>query len=103
MRSFASTLGFYPVDPVSGNYVLGPFIESATVPLGNGRELKIEAKRQSAAPVYVQSVWLNGKSQHRTWSEHADIAEGGSLVFQMDTQPDPHFGTHGELPSLMTL
>ncbi len=43
-----SSLGFYPVDPVSGNYVFGtPLFDHAEVELGGGKKLKIEAKRGS--------------------------------------------------------
>ena len=38
-----SALGFYPVDPVSGIYVLGsPLVERASVQVGNGKVLEIE-------------------------------------------------------------
>ncbi len=44
-----SALGFYSVDPVSGNYVFGtPLFDRAIVDVGNHKELVIEAKRSSS-------------------------------------------------------
>ena len=37
-----SALGFYAVDPVSGNYVFGsPLVHQAEVDLGNGKNLEL--------------------------------------------------------------
>jgi len=86
-------LGFYPVDPVSGNYILGsPLFESATVELGRGRKLEIVVGRKDPAHQYIQSFTLNGKPQQRTWFNHSDIAQGGKLVFTMGAEPNLAFG-----------
>jgi predicted alpha-1,2-mannosidase len=92
-----SALGFYAVDPVSGNYVLGsPVVERATVELGAGKKLEIEVKRGAAADAYVQSFTLNGKKQERAWFRHADIAQGGRIVFEMGAKPNTSFGVEAE-------
>src|SRR5271154_3617345 len=50
-----SALGFYPVDPVSGIYIIGsPLFEHATVELGGGKKLEIEVRRKDPAYQYVQ-------------------------------------------------
>jgi len=88
-----SALGFYPVDPVSGNYILGsPLFDSATVELGRGRKLEIVAERKDPAHQYIQSFTLNGKPQQRAWFNHSDIAQGGKLIFTMGAEPNPTFG-----------
>jgi predicted alpha-1,2-mannosidase len=79
-----SALGFYAVDPVSGNYVFGtPLVDKAEVEMGSGKKLKIEVKRSSASDAYIQSVRLNGKEHSKLWFRHADIANGGSIEFVM--------------------
>lgn len=98
-----SALGFYPVAPVSGNYVLGsPLVDHAVVEVGNGKRLEIEVKRSNPADAYVQSFTLNGKPQERAWFHHADIAEGGHIVFELGPKPKSDFGAAQELipPSL---
>ena len=89
-----SALGFYPVDAVSGNYILGsPLFDHAVVDLGNGRKLEIEVQRSSPQDQYIHSFSLNGKPQSRTWFQHREIAQGGKLVLRMKSTPDLALGT----------
>lgn len=84
-----SALGFYPVNPVSGKYVLGsPEIESATITLENGNVFTVIAKNQSDSHVYVESVTLNGKPLDRLYITHDEIVQGGELVFTLTTTPN---------------
>ncbi len=88
-----SALGFYAVDPVSGNYVFGtPLFDRAVVDMGPGSTLTVEAKRKSPEDCYIQSVTFNGKPYHKVWFRHADIARGGTFVFQMGPRPNRQFG-----------
>ncbi len=83
-----SSLGFYAVDPVSGNYVLGsPLVEHATVELGANHRLSIQVTRSHPSDCYVQAFTLNGKPQQRCWFSHAEIAAGGTIVLQMGPEP----------------
>jgi predicted alpha-1,2-mannosidase len=87
-----SALGFYPVDPVSGNYILGsPLFEQATVDLGNGKQLKIDVTRSDPSHAYIRSFSLNGKRQTRAWFNHRDIAQGGTLDIKMGPTPNQSF------------
>jgi predicted alpha-1,2-mannosidase len=88
-----SALGFYPVDPVSALYVFGaPLFDEATVKVGDGRTLRVSAPGNGPASPYVQSVRWNGKPWTRNWISHADLIEGGELVFEMGPHPS-RFGT----------
>jgi predicted alpha-1,2-mannosidase len=89
-----SALGFYPVDPSSPDYILGsPIFDEATIHMGNGHDLKIVAKNNSARNMYIQSATLNGRPWNKTWFSHSDIANGGSLVLTMGPQPNHTWGT----------
>jgi predicted alpha-1,2-mannosidase len=89
-----SALGFYAVDPVSGNYVIGsPLFDRATIQLGNGRSLVIEAEGNAPNKPYVQSVTWNGQPHAKSWFSHAQIAEGGTFVIEMGEKPNKQFGT----------
>ena len=95
-----SALGFYPVDAVSGNYILGsPLFEHAVVELGGGKKLEIDVKRSDPSHAYVQSFELNGKQQDRAWFNHKEIAGGGTLRFRIGATPANGFGVLP--PSLM--
>jgi len=95
-----SALGFYAVDPVSGNYVFGsPLFDRAEVQLRDNATLRIEVKRTSPGDVYIQSVTLNGKTRDKIWFQHAEIGSGGTLVFQLGSEPSATFGkSESELP-----
>ncbi len=100
-----SALGFYPVDPVSGNYVLGsPLVERATVHVGKGKQLQITVKRRDPKHAYIQSFTLNGQPQERAWFTHAEIASGGSIDLEMGPEPNLGFGAAVEhLPPSLQL
>ena len=92
-----SALGFYAVDPVSGNYVFGsPLFDRATIELGRGRKLVVEAVDNGAANVYIQSVTFNGKPWTKSWFRHADIVDGGHFVFRMGATANEGFGARPE-------
>ena len=100
-----SALGFYPVDPVSGNYVLGsPLFEHAMVELGGGKQLEIVVNRKSPEDKYIQAFELNGKPQQRVWFQHDEIKHGGKLVLTMSSEPNMTLGTDAaSLPPSLTL
>ena len=82
-----SALGFYPVCPGSGQYVIGsPALERAEVRLPGGKVLRIEAP-ESATKRYVASVSLNGKTVKENWLSAAELRKGGKLVFKMSDKP----------------
>ncbi len=88
-----SALGFYPVDPVSGNYVFGsPLFDRASLDLGNGKKLVIETLGNGHDKPYIQSVTWNGKPYSKSWFRHADIQQGGTFVFRMGNKPNEQFG-----------
>jgi predicted alpha-1,2-mannosidase len=100
-----SALGFYPVDPVSGNYVIGsPLVERASVRVGEGKHLEIEVKRHSPKDAYVQRFTLNGQPQQRAWFHHSDIANGGRILLEMGPEPNLAFGSApDQLPPSLVL
>jgi predicted alpha-1,2-mannosidase len=100
-----SALGFYSVDPVSGNYILGsPLFEQATLDLGKGRRLLIEVHRSDPGHVYIQTFSVNGTVRNRAWFHHSEIAQGGTLTFVMGPSPNPGFASSRDmLPPSLTL
>lgn len=82
-------LGFYPVSPCSGEYVIGrPFITSADLTVEGGT-LKIRAINQSDVNVYVESVEWNDESLNlsRPVVTHDQLSRGGTLRFVMAERP----------------
>ena len=89
-----SSMGFYPVDPVSGNYIFGtPLFDKVTLELGKGKQLEVVAHRSAPTDQYIQSVTFNGKPYTRSWFNHRDVVNGARIVFEMGSEPNLEFGT----------
>lgn len=78
-----SALGFYPLDPASGEYELGtPIVDGATLRLGGGT-LKIAVRRGSPDAWRVSRVTFNGREIPNRRVAHSELVRGGTLVFDM--------------------
>ena len=83
-----SAMGFYPMNPVNGEFVLGaPQIEGAKISVGNGKWFTMEAKNLSEKNMYVEKVELNGEEYTEKYITYKDIMSGSSLVFYMTDTP----------------
>ena len=79
-----SAMGFYPVDPVSGNYVFGaPQLPKIVLHLADGKTFTVIAEGLSEENKYVESITLNGEAYTKNYITHKDILNGGTLVFKM--------------------
>ena len=81
-----SAMGFYPVDSVSGEYVIGaPQFPYFMIFLPNGKKLEIMAKDLSEENRYVESVALNGVPLGNVIT-YGQIMQGGRLVYRMTSK-----------------
>lgn len=84
-----TALGFYPVAPGSGEYILGrPFLPRTAMRLPNGKTFTIVADGLDDKHTYVGNVSLNGKPLQRTFLRHDEILAGGELRFTMQAEPN---------------
>ena len=103
-----SALGFYPVCPGDGIYILGsPLFSRMTLHLDEkwykGAKFTITAENQAPDHAYVQRAKLNGKPLSRAWISHSEIAAGGVLEFVMGPDPNKHWATSStDLPPSMS-
>lgn len=82
-----SGMGFYPVDPVSGEYVFGaPQFSGAVLHLPGGKTFSIAADGISEACKHVGKIELNGKEIPYTSLTFDQIMEGGELKYTMVTE-----------------
>ena len=83
-----SAMGFYPVDPVSGKYIIGaPQMPRITITTPSGKDFTVIAENISDANKYVESVTLNGEVLDRNYLTHDEIINGGELHFVMTDTP----------------
>ena len=80
-----SAMGFYPVNPASGEYALGtPMMDKVTVHLAGGRTFTVNAHRKDSMSFYVKSVRLDGRKYDRNTISHKAITDGGTLDFYLE-------------------
>jgi predicted alpha-1,2-mannosidase len=92
-----SAMGFYPVNPASGVYVIGsPTLKSAEIKLDNGEVFKVFVNNAMKDNIYIQSAKLNGKPYTKTYITQNDIESGGVLEFVMGKLPNTKWGIKAE-------
>jgi predicted alpha-1,2-mannosidase len=88
-----SAIGFHPVSPVDGVYIIGsPLFEEVTIRLDSryypGKTFTVKTRNNSAQNIYVQSAMLNGKPLNRAWLRHSEVVAGGTLELVMGASPN---------------
>jgi predicted alpha-1,2-mannosidase len=88
-----SALGFHPVCPGDGRYMLGsPLFDRVEIKLDPayypGETFAVIAENNSPENMYVQKVTLNGTELRRPYIYHHEITGGGVLVFEMGNPPN---------------
>jgi len=82
-----STLGFYPVNPANGEFVLGsPQVKKATIHLSNNKKFTVQAKNFSEQAIYNDIRFLNGNKIINQFITYQEIMNGGNLTFNMSNQ-----------------
>ncbi|MDE6548107.1 MAG: GH92 family glycosyl hydrolase [Muribaculaceae bacterium] len=79
-----SAMGFYPVNPVSGQYEIGtPLFKAIEMKLNNGKVFRVRAPNLSKDNIYIKSIYVNGKSYDKTYITHQQIMDGATVEFEM--------------------
>ena len=89
-----SSLGFYPVAPVTMEYIIGsPLFEYAEISLPNGEKFIIDSSENSIKNIFIDEVKLNGEFYNKNWIHHEDLTNGGKLMFSMKNTPNYEWGS----------
>ncbi len=92
-----SSLGFYPVNPAGGEYVIGtPLAPKSEITLYNGKHFVTRTVNWSHQNIYIQKAELNGIAYSKAFLRHSDILKGGELVLYLGGQPSNSWGTMPE-------
>ena len=90
-----SALGFYPVCPGAGEYVVGsPLFRRAEVTLENGSVISVDAPANSPDNVYIEAVKVNGAPYGKNYFRYADLVKGAAIEFAMTSIPNLTRGSH---------
>jgi predicted alpha-1,2-mannosidase len=88
-----SAMGFYPVCPASGQYVLGaPLFKKLTVALENGKKIVINSPNNSAENKYINTLQYNGQLYDKTWLSHESLMKGAVIDIKMSAKPNKSRG-----------
>ena len=84
-----SAMGFYPVNPASGDYDLGsPIFDKVEIDLPNGKTFTVTAEGASGKAKYIQSAALNGEALTEAKFSHHQMMAGGELKLTMGDRPN---------------
>ncbi|MCY1719653.1 GH92 family glycosyl hydrolase [Prolixibacteraceae bacterium Z1-6] len=89
-----SVMGLFQIDMAKSIYQIGsPVFPEMILHLNNGNQFKITANNVSEDNFYIQSAKLNGNELNKSWIDYSTIMAGGSLEFEMGTEPNKEWGT----------
>jgi predicted alpha-1,2-mannosidase len=92
-----SAIGFYPVNPAGGSFVLGsPLFDEVTFSLPVGKTFTMKALKNSHENKYIQSARLNGKPFTHSYITYKEIMDGGVFELEMGPKPNKEFGARVE-------
>ena len=85
-----SSLGLFPTAGTDRYEIGSPLWDRAEIQL-EGNRLVIVTDNAGPNSPYVRNVWLNENRLDRHWLRHDEIASGGTLRFEMSSEPEKSF------------
>ena len=86
-----SAMGFYPVCPGTGQYVLGtPYFKTMKLHLENGQQVSIQSEGKGC---YVDEMLLDGKLYEHNYLDMNALKQGANIAFRLSEKPNTLRGT----------
>jgi predicted alpha-1,2-mannosidase len=87
-----NALGFYPVNPASGNYMIGsPIFDKVEMTLPQSGQVITITAPGAKDKVYVERLKLNGRLMTSPILKHSDLIVAKELAFTMSHRPQTFF------------
>jgi predicted alpha-1,2-mannosidase len=84
-----AALGFYPVNPVSNNYLLcSPIFDRIKIDIHNGKNFEMVVHRSSPDAMFIKKVTCNGKTYFENFITYKTIIQGSKIEIWLSEQPD---------------
>mgnify|MGYP002671988990 FL=1 len=81
-----SAMGFYPVCPGTGQYVLGtPYFHKMKLHLENGKQINILADGNGC---YIDEMQFNGQMYERNYLDMKVLKQGANISFRLSEKPN---------------
>lgn len=88
-----AAMGFYPVNPVAGEYLLcAPIFKRVIMSLPEDKTFEIVCQGSKTAQ-YIHEVKWNGVLQTRNFITYSNIMQGGKLELSLQDTPDKTWGS----------
>ncbi len=98
-----AAMGFYPLDPVSGEYLLcSPLFDSIKTKLPANKTFQIICHKRSAKSMYIQKVTVNGKSYNKNFITHQMLQQGSKIEMWLDDAPSSWGSSISSRPSSLS-
>jgi predicted alpha-1,2-mannosidase len=83
-----AAMGFYPVDPISGKYILcSPLFDRVEIQLDDKIKLEIIVHKSSADCLFISKVMWNNKLYGKNFITHRRLLQGGKLEIWLVEKP----------------
>lgn len=98
-----AAMGFYPVNPVSNEYLLTtPLFDGVTIQLPNRKQVKIVCHKASAKSIYINKIALNGNLYNKNFINHSLLVKGGVLDIWLQDNPSKWGSLASNRPSSLS-
>lgn len=89
-----AAMGFYPVNPIAGEYLLcSPIFTHVTVSLPEGKTFELICHGTSKTARYIHQAKWNGVLQANNFITYSNIMNGGKLELYLQDTPDKIWGS----------
>lgn len=89
-----SSIGIYPLDMGSGQYVIGsPYFKKVTITNDAGDVYTIKANNNSKDNVYIQGMKIDGQPYNKLYINQSQFHNGMMIEFDMGPTPNKNWGT----------
>ncbi len=98
-----SAMGLFPANPGDAAFLIGsPIFSEVKLHLDGGKTFTIKANNVSGENRFIQSATLNGGEFDQAWIKYEDIMAGGTLEFDMGSEPNTAWGAKAKAAPPMT-
>lgn len=83
-----AAMGFYPLNPISGEYLLcSPIFEQVAIDLPGGKALLIRTHKTSKSAMYINAVKWDGQAYAKNYITYKNLVKGGKLDIYLQDMP----------------
>jgi predicted alpha-1,2-mannosidase len=95
-----AAMGFYPLNPVSGEYLLcSPLFDKVSIQLPGKKKFEIICHKASTNAKFISKAMLNGNVYNKNFITHKQIVQGGKLELWLVESPAPWGSGINQRPS----